>query len=155
MLMFVMDKSRVGLLDGKLLHYHCQCLNRYAQTMNRYSTWSALDMYEKGRRVTWMGVFLRPLARFIQFYILRRGILDGMGGFLICMFTAYYNFLKYAKLWELEHSQTVAMRSPEKASDNCTTDLSDYQPTTPKRAGTNGSVVVPNAKGNRSMAPAA
>ena len=62
------------------MHHHCQCLNRYTQILNRYSTWSALDMHEAGRSVSRMGVVCRPLIRFLQFYVLRRGFLDGMGG---------------------------------------------------------------------------
>ncbi len=120
----------VGLLQGRLDHYTCQCLNRFAQTLNRYSTWSALDMHEAGRTASILSVTLRPISRFLQFYLLRRGFLDGVPGLMICMMTAYYTFLKYSKLWEHSHSRTLTARSGEKADDNRTTDVRDYRTAT-------------------------
>ena len=43
---------------------------------------------------------LRPPARFLRSYVLRRGYRDGMPGFVIAVASAFYVFLKYAKLWE-------------------------------------------------------
>jgi hypothetical protein len=35
-------------------------------------------------------------------YILKRGFLDGMQGFILCVVSSAYVFTKYAKLWELQ-----------------------------------------------------
>ena len=43
---------------------------------------------------------LRPPARFLRSYFQRRGFLDGVPGFVIAVASAFYVFLKYAKLWE-------------------------------------------------------
>jgi glycosyltransferase involved in cell wall biosynthesis len=122
----VVETGKVGRLTGRFDHFTCQCLNRYTQTQNRYTTWSSLDMHEKGRRTSVLGVLFRPPIRFLQFYVLRRGFLDGAAGLLVCLFTAYYTFLKYAKLWELEHSRTHYARRRETAADNRTTDIEDF-----------------------------
>ena len=37
-------------------------------------------------------------------YCFKAGFLDGLQGFLISAFAAYYNFLKYSKLWDLQRS---------------------------------------------------
>jgi hypothetical protein len=42
----------------------------------------------------------RMPLRFLQLYFLRLGFLDGVPGFQICMYTAFYTFVKQAKLWE-------------------------------------------------------
>ena len=42
-----------------------------------------------------------PPARFARAYLLKRGFLDGVPGFVIAAATACHVFLKYAKLWEL------------------------------------------------------
>ena len=47
---------------------------------------------------------LRPPARFLRAYLLKRGFLDGVVGFVIAVATAFHVFLKYAKLWELERA---------------------------------------------------
>jgi hypothetical protein len=46
----------------------------------------------------------RAPLRFLQLYFLRLGFMDGIPGFHVCMHTAYYAFLKQAKLWELHHA---------------------------------------------------
>ena len=43
---------------------------------------------------------LHPPARFLRSYVLRRGFQDGLPGFVIGVASAFYVFLKYAKLWE-------------------------------------------------------
>jgi glycosyltransferase involved in cell wall biosynthesis len=123
----VVETGKVGRLAGRFDHFTCQCLNRYTQTQNRYTTWSSLDMHERGRRTSALGVLLRPPLRFLQFYLLRRGILDGVPGLLMCLFTAYYTFLKYAKLWEMQHSRTQYARRRETAADNRTTDVEEFR----------------------------
>jgi hypothetical protein len=40
-------------------------------------------------------------------YILRRGFLDGLQGFVLAVVSSAYVFVKYAKLWELEQKQRV------------------------------------------------
>ena len=117
------ESNRVGQLRGKLEHHTCQCLNRFLQTQNRYSTWAALDAHEAGKRASWLSVAMRPPLKFVQFYFLRLGFLDRTAGLLWCSIVAYYNFMKYAKLWELGQSRTKSARHQERASDNLTHDL--------------------------------
>ena len=49
---------------------------------------------------------------FMKFYLFKRGIVEGMAGFIIAVTESYYTFMKYAKLWELEFVSKVG----EKAS---------------------------------------
>ena len=44
------------------------------------------------------GSCCRPLARFLRFYVLRLGFLDGVAGFVHIAIGAFASFLKYAKL---------------------------------------------------------
>ena len=74
--------------------------------MNRYAAWGALNFRdEKGRKSAgfWPMISRAPL-RFLQLYVLRLGFLDGIPGLQVCMFTAFYSFLKQAKLWESCHA---------------------------------------------------
>ena len=45
-----------------------------------------------------------PLAAFLRNYILKRGALDGIPGLIVSAMNAYYVFLKFAKLWALQHA---------------------------------------------------
>ena len=47
--------------------------------------------------------FLNPVFQFFKLYILKRGFLDGMPGFIISVLSSYYTFLKYVKLWEIRN----------------------------------------------------
>jgi glycosyltransferase involved in cell wall biosynthesis len=111
-------QERTGRLQGKLQHHTCQCLNRFLQTQNRYSSWAALDAYDAGKRATWWSLAVRPPLKFLQFYFLRLGILDRTPGLIWCGIVAYYNLLKYAKLWELSYSRTKSNQYQESTDDN-------------------------------------
>ena len=45
-------------------------------------------------------MWLRPPWRFFSMYVLRLGFLDGRAGFVLARLSAFYTFLKYARLWE-------------------------------------------------------
>jgi hypothetical protein len=45
-----------------------------------------------------------PLARFLKFYVLRLGFLDGGPGFAHILIGCGNTFLKYLKLLELQHA---------------------------------------------------
>ena len=68
-------------------------------------------MFEGGRRAGLLDLVLHPPAAFLRNYVLRRGILDGMPGFIISAMNAHYVFLKFAKLWAIRPRRSS--RSPE------------------------------------------
>jgi len=110
--------GKVGRLRGKFLHFTCRSLSQFVEKQNRYASWSAEDMYAKGRRVGYLGLLLRPPARFLQFYFLRGGFLDGRAGLAVCMTVAFYTFMKYTKLWELCAAGADAAPETEAGSSN-------------------------------------
>jgi (heptosyl)LPS beta-1,4-glucosyltransferase len=97
--------GNIGRLQGKLLHYTALDLDDFLARQQRYSTWSALDAYDAGKRSTLAKMLLHAPLRFAQLYLLRRGFLDGRAGLVVCGIMAYYTFLKDAKLWALRHSK--------------------------------------------------
>ena len=46
----------------------------------------------------------RPMLRFLIWYVLRRGFMDGRPGFFFCILMAHYELTISAKLYELETS---------------------------------------------------
>ncbi len=98
--------SRCGQLTSKLEHHTCQSLDQFFQTQNRYASLAARDAYDRGKRARWWSVAVRPPLKFFQFFFLRGGLFDGTPGLLWCGIVCYYNFMKYAKLWELSRSRT-------------------------------------------------
>jgi glycosyltransferase involved in cell wall biosynthesis len=95
---------RVGKLKHSLLHYTTWDSDQYLYKLNRYAAWGALNLRDESRRPSVLAMITRAPLRFLQLYFLRLGFLDGIAGFQVCMHTAYYAFLKQAKLWELHHA---------------------------------------------------
>ena len=93
--------GRPGHLTHHLQHYAYRDIAHHLDTMNRYTTLAADDMFEAGRRVGAADVVVHPIAAFLRNYLLRRGVLDGVPGIIVSAMNAYYVFLKIAKLWEL------------------------------------------------------
>ena len=89
-------------LDGDLEHYSYRDLADQVERIQRFSDQGADALYRDDRRFRLIDLCLRPPARFFRAFVLKRGLLDGMPGFIVAVATAIYVFLKYAKLWELE-----------------------------------------------------
>ena len=73
----------------------------YLAKQNRYSSLHAQALYSQGVRAGYIRLLVSPLARFIKFYILRLGFLDGGPGFAHVAIGCFAAFAKYAKLIEL------------------------------------------------------
>ena len=91
----------VGRLRGELQHYAYRDIAEHLETIDRYTTAAAKQMYEHGRRANLLQVIGHPPLAFLRNYILKGGITEGAPGVIISVMNAYYVFLKFAKLWEL------------------------------------------------------
>jgi glycosyltransferase involved in cell wall biosynthesis len=95
------NPGRTSILEGLLLHEGERTIDEHIARQNRYTTLSAQQMFEKGRKVSLLGIALKPPFRFLRSYILRLGFLDGWPGFVQAWYSAVYVFTRYAKLREL------------------------------------------------------
>ncbi len=101
-----------GRLRAELQHYAYRDIAHHWQTMDRYTTLAARQMFEDGRRARWTDILILPRLAFFRNYILRGGIRDGMAGLVISAMNAYYVGLKFAKLWELCSPSTSTPHAP-------------------------------------------
>ena len=93
-----------GLMAADLAHH--------VQTMDRYTTLAARQMFEEGRRAGWIDLAVHPPAAFLRNYVLRGGFRDGVPGLIVSAMNARYVGLKFAKLWELCSPSTSTPRGP-------------------------------------------
>lgn len=91
-----------GRLRHELQHYPYRDIADHLETMDRYTTYAARQMHETGRRAGVMQIAVHPPLAFLRNYLVKGGIRDGVPGLVISAMNAYYVFLKFAKLWELE-----------------------------------------------------
>jgi glycosyltransferase involved in cell wall biosynthesis len=87
-----------GRLTGDLQHFAYRDIADHLETIDRYTTLAALQMYEAGRRASvWHLAFHGPLA-FLRNYIAKAGFRLGSVGLIVSTMNAYYVFLK----WQLQ-----------------------------------------------------
>jgi glycosyltransferase involved in cell wall biosynthesis len=94
----VVADGPVARIDGDLLHASAESLDDYVAKQNRYTTLPAESMHARGERASFARLALSPLARFLRFYVVKLGFLDGAAGFAHIAIGAFASFLKYAKL---------------------------------------------------------
>jgi glycosyltransferase involved in cell wall biosynthesis len=94
----------LGQLRGELRHYAYHDITDHLETIDRYTTAAAHQMYEGGRRSGFFGVACHPPLAFLRNYVAKGGLRDGMPGLVISALNSYYVFLKFAKLWELQRA---------------------------------------------------
>lgn len=94
----------VGMLEGDLEHYTDPSIQHYFNKFNNYTTLAADELVQKGKRAGLNDILLRPLFIFFKMYILKKGFLDGIHGFILAAFSSMYVFVKYTKVWEKQKS---------------------------------------------------
>ncbi len=92
----------VARLGTDLDHYSYRDLSDQVERIQEFSREGARALHASGRRARPRDLWLRPPARFLRAYLARGGFRDGVPGLVVAGATAFYVFLKYAKLWELE-----------------------------------------------------
>ena len=100
-----LDPRRVRRLKHPFEHYTTWSSDEYWRKLNRYASWGALNLRDEGHRVNLLSMVFRAPLRFLQLYFLRLGFLDGIPGLHICAYTAFYTFMKQARLWELHYAK--------------------------------------------------
>ncbi len=100
------DGVKVCRLSGDLVHYSFYTLEEHVAQIQKFSSIAARAAYDNGKRSHFLvHILLGPLFNFFKKYFLQAGFLDGYYGFVISYNTAYYKFLKYAKLREIQQAQ--------------------------------------------------
>lgn len=112
----------IGELKNLVVHFNHPRISDFVRKMNLYTSTDAALLVEHGRgglrnrplpaRLGWK-LFQAPLAVFWNRYLRHRGFLDGAPGFVAAVLMAFYQFVEYAKVWELQH---VTRKTTEKAS---------------------------------------
>ena len=98
----VLTDAAVGTLAGDLLHDTAETLERYLAKQDRYTTLAAQTALAAGRRAGPAQLLLSPALRFVKFYVLRLGFLDGLPGLVHILIGCQNSFAKYAKMIDLE-----------------------------------------------------
>lgn len=93
-----------------IVHHQDMTLDDLVQKLNRYSQLKAMDKHEKGSTANFLILFCIFPLTFIQYYVLKGFFLGGIEGLAGSVNIAFYNFMKYAKLWEMENIKEAESR---------------------------------------------
>jgi glycosyltransferase involved in cell wall biosynthesis len=120
----VILEGKVGYLKHDMLHEDFRDLYHWLERHNRYSNWEARvylnlltgkdksgtiganlfgDAVQRKRflKTVWVRLPFKPLLRFILFYIIQSGFLDGKAGYIYGRLLSQYEYQIGVKLYEL------------------------------------------------------
>lgn len=97
----LVSKAPVKYIKGDILHYSYPSISFHLSKINHFTDFMAKEMFEKGKKGSLTKLILSPPFKFIKKYIFQLGFLDGYAGFIVSIMSAYYVFVKYAKLRSL------------------------------------------------------
>lgn len=109
--LFMQPGLHIKTLDGYIKHYTVNNSIDYARKAMEYASLSADKYFKQGKHASFLKLYIAPLFAFVQNYIFKMGFRDGWKGFVCAGMTAWYTFMKYTKLKELEKQTISAKKS--------------------------------------------
>jgi glycosyltransferase involved in cell wall biosynthesis len=96
----------IGNLSSPINHYTYHSLQQYIEKLNDYTSLDVLNKIgpSKKKEFGWTHFVFHPVSLFVRKYFFQKGYKDGYRGFLIAVYSAFYNHLLYAKCWEYQHA---------------------------------------------------
>jgi glycosyltransferase involved in cell wall biosynthesis len=101
----LLHSPKIGFLKGDLLHYSFYSVSDHLQKIAYYTDLMAQQEIEKGKKASFLKLYLSPLFKFLKSYFMQLGFLDGYQGFVICWLSGVATFAKYVKVRELEKNK--------------------------------------------------
>lgn len=93
-------KTSTGFLDNGKIHHSHENVFAFVEMLNRYTDIEAERLYKHGLRPGFLLMLFWCIRSFVGRFILKRGFLDGMHGFVLSILMSFYRFVTWAKVWE-------------------------------------------------------
>lgn len=110
----VHEELRVGgpieVLRNPLDHESFPSIHHQVMTNLNFSKLGGEELKRTGQRASYGKLLFKPVGKFLETYLLKRGFLDGLPGFIISVNAAHSIFLKYAYLFEAKIKDESARR---------------------------------------------
>lgn len=88
----------VYFLQSDLLHYTFRDVGEQVTTNIRFSRLGAKVAKQRGETGSLSKILVKPIGKFLETYVWKRGFLDGLPGFVISINAAHSIFMKYVEL---------------------------------------------------------
>ena len=96
-----------GQLKGDIIHYSYKDLGDFMSKMNHQTSLEAAKWVKDKRRMGLGRAMRRTLDRFMRTYFRKKSHRDGIIGLIVAGFAGFYQFLSYAKYWDLKRSKKI------------------------------------------------
>jgi (heptosyl)LPS beta-1,4-glucosyltransferase len=97
--------GEAGYLRSHLIHYNYSTVLEFRRKQDSYTDFEARMLLESGQRAKPWNFLLQPLRQFWWRYVTLQGHKDGWRGLLLCALMAYYELVRYWRLWRLQRTQ--------------------------------------------------
>jgi hypothetical protein len=101
----ILVQGKVKKLKGRIYHYSYKNYEQYINKFNSYSSIGAQIAYGSGKKKTRGAILLAIPFNFFKYYVLDGNFMNGLPGFCWSMLSAYYVFIKYLKITELNTAE--------------------------------------------------
>lgn len=98
---------RIVDLPGDIQHYSFDSISEHLKTIDHFTEIGAREIIARGKRVGPLAPLTHGAWTFFRLYLLKRGFLDGLAGFVVAVLSFTHAFVKYAKV-------LVHQRRPER-----------------------------------------
>lgn len=95
-------QGEIKTLKKPLHHFSFGSIQDQIRTNLKYSWLGFQKLRERGEKPSLFMLLWKPLGKFFETYVIKRGFLDGLPGFIISINAAHSMFLKYSYLFEAE-----------------------------------------------------
>lgn len=106
------DRTSVSYMDGIIWHRGFRSVSDHVDRFNRYTSLEAQTAFETGRKFSIRRLITRPLARFVQKYVIEQLFRRGMAGLAAALLWMMYEILTELKLYELYWHAEAPNRHP-------------------------------------------
>ena len=108
-------KDPRGTLKSDILHYTYRDFTDAIAKLDRQTDLEARKWFRENRKVGTLSILRKTTDRFWRAYISKKGYKDGVIGLFLAVNSGMYQFLSYAKYWELKRNQAPRGATPERA----------------------------------------
>jgi len=94
----IVYNGNLGTLNNFMFHFTYKNLAHFISKKNKYSDLQSLQLLKKNKKANFFHILIKPLFRFFNELILRRGIFDGVPGLTTTTMNAFGVLSRYIKL---------------------------------------------------------
>ncbi len=99
----VLWDGAAGYLREPLIHYNYETLAQFRAKQIVYTRYEAQVWHAEGKRARWRGALGQPAREFLRRYISLQGWRDGGHGLLLSALMAYYAWVRWNLLREMQN----------------------------------------------------